>query len=138
MNATYSTFIAAIAGITVSGVTRKYTEPPASINTADLPCSFPMLPSGEMQTIVFGNGATVGGQLPTWTCDMVYAFEPVGQGTQAQNFGGLVTLMDAVVTASQALTRPTAGPMTFSLRAGIVSVAGNDYWSIIETWTGVG
>jgi hypothetical protein len=138
MTATYTTFIAAIAGITVSGVTRKYTEPPASISTADLPCSFPMLPSGADAVITFGNGTAVGGQLPTFACDMVYAFEPTAQGTQAQNFAGLVGLMDAIVTASRAMTRPTAGPMSYSLRAGIVTVAGSDYWSVIQTWTGVG
>jgi hypothetical protein len=138
MTATYSTFIAAIAGMTVSGVTRKYTEPPASISTADLPCSFPMLPSGADTVLTFGNAGVVGGQQSSFTCDLVFAYEAMGQGTQNQNFGGLVTLMDAVVTASRALTRPTQGPMTYSLRVAPVSVAGNDYWAIVETWTGVG
>lgn len=139
MTATYSTFIAAIDGMTVSGVVRKFTEPPASINTADLPCSFPMLPSGGDAVITFGNGAAVGGgQLPNFVCDMVYAYEAMGQGTQGQNFAGIVTLMDAIVTASRALTRPTAGPMTFSLRVAPVNVSGNDYWAIIETWSGWG
>ena len=57
-------------------------------------------------------------------------------------FSGLVRLMDNSTTASLLLakrgTRPTDGPMTFSLRAGMVNVAGNDYWSVIETWSGWG
>ena len=137
MTATYSTFISAIAGLTVSGVTR-YSYPPASVNTADLPCSFPMLPYGTDEVITLGIGSTVGGQQPTFTCDLVFAIEPVGQGTQPQNFSAVVTLMDAVVTASRAMTRPNAGPTSFSLRMGLVSIAGADYWAIFETWNGVG
>jgi len=138
MTATYSTFITAIAGMTVSGVMRKYSEPPASINTADLPCSYPDVPYGSDAVITFGVGAMVGGQAPNFVCNLVFPFEAVGQGTQGQNFSGLIALMDNIVTASRALTRPTAGPMSFSLRTGIVSVSGNDYLAVIETWSGWG
>lgn len=138
MTATFTTFIEAITGMIVAGVSKRYTAPPASLSTADLPCSFPMLPSGDLAELVFANSSDVGGEQPTIICDLVFAFEAVGQNTQIDNFTGLLTLMDAIVTASKTLTRPTAGPMTFTLRMGIVTVAGNDYWSVFESWKGVG
>lgn len=134
---TYTAFVTALAAMTVTGVTRKYTAPPASLGTADLPASFPMLASGNEVQLVFGNGNVGGGQ-SNLICDLVFAIEPVGQGTQIQNFTAALTLIDAIVTASKALTRPTAGPCAFNLKIGIVAVAGNDYWAIIESWTGVG
>lgn len=138
MTATFTSFITAITGMVVSGVSTRLTAPPASLSTADIPCSFPMLPSGNVDTLVFGNGLLAGGSQPTITCDLIFVYEAFGQNTFATNYSGLLTLLDAIVTASKSLTRPGAGPMTFSLRMGTINIAGNDYFAIYETWTGVG
>ena len=53
MTATFTSFITAITGMVVSGVSTRFTAPPASLSTADIPCSFPMLPSGNVDTLVF-------------------------------------------------------------------------------------
>ena len=134
---TFTSFVAAVAGITITGVTAK-TSPPVKLDTAELPCSYPLLPTGGDTTLVFGNGSKVGGNQPNYACEMVYVFEAVGQSRQPENFSGCLTLMDSVVTASRALTRPTDGPMSYTLRLGIVSVAGNDYWAVVQSWEGVG
>lgn len=132
---TYAAFMSSLTGMTVTGVVRRYTAPPMALNTADLPASFPMLPAGDDTVLVFN---ATGGQQITFTCDLIFAYEPVAQNTTVANYSGLLTLMDNIVTASRALSRPTDGPCTYTLRMGVVTVASIDYWAIIQSWTGTG
>lgn len=134
---TFSEFVANISSIDFKELKRNYSAPPASLNTSDLPCSFPMLPSGEDNLLVFCGGDGGGNQL-TFLCDMVYVYEPIGQGTQTQNYSGLLGIVDSAIDASRKMARPTLGPATYSLRIGSVTVAGNDYWAVIQSWRGAG
>ena len=58
--------------------------------------------------------------------------------TFATNYADLLTLTGCDRNGIKVADTPGAGPMTFSLRMGTVNVAGNDYFAIYETWTGVG
>jgi len=135
---TYTAVISALAEMNVPGVRRRYAAPPLSLSTADLPASYPMLPSGSDANLVLGNGGLAGGNQPTITVDLVFALEPIGQGTYIQNFAAATALIDNIVTASRELARPTRGPLSFVLRLGIVTLAGTEYWAVVETWTGTG
>lgn len=132
---TYTSYVTALSGLTVVGVTRKYTSPPQSINTADLPAQWPLLPSGDVAPLVFGGYGAPSG---TYRCDLVIATEAVGQNVNSVNFVGVLTLMDALTTALKSMTRPVAGVFTWSIRQAIVTVAGNDYWSLICSCEGSG
>lgn len=132
---TFTSYVTALSGLTVSGVTRKYTSPPQSINTADLPAQWPLLPSGDAAPLVFGGYGSPAG---TYRCDLVIATEAVGQNVNSVNFAGVLTLMDALTTALKAMTRPVAGAFTWTIRQAIVTVAGNDYWALICSCEGSG
>lgn len=134
---TYAAFVAAVAGITITGVTRKYTSPPASIGTADLPASLPLIPQGGDQPIVFGTGGS-GNVGHTMRMDLVIVYEPVGQNTNAVNFAGCLTIMDNTTTALRALTRPVNGPWNWSMRQGIATIGNVDYWAVIVSVEGFG
>ena len=132
---TYTSFITAISGLVVSGVTR-LTAPPASIGVP--PVSFPMLPSGSNGPLVFANSGRVGGELPAYTCDLVFVYEAVGQGTQVQNYTGLLTLIDSVQAAIKTMVRPTAGPTTYTMRMDQILIGQAAYWALVVTFSGVG
>ena len=135
---TYAAFVTALTGLTVTGVTRRYTEPPQSLSTADMPAQYPLLPSGDDRPITHGQGSRPGDGLETLRLDLVIAYEPVAQNTNSANFTGLLTLMDNARTAIKAMTRPTRGPLTWSMRQGIATLAGVEYWALVISFEGVG
>lgn len=133
---TYTAFVTALSGLVVTGVTRRYTAPPASVSTADLPAQYPMLPTGDERPLTFAQGGMPGNVL--MRCDLVIAFEPIAQGTHTSNFSGLLTLMDNARTAIAGMTRPTDGPITCTFRMGIVTIAGGEYWALVIGFEGAG
>lgn len=135
---TYSAFVTALTGLTITGVTRRYTQPPASLNTADLPAQYPMLPSGDERPITMGQGGMPGAGQETQRIDLIIAYEPVAQNTNVNNFSGLLTLMDNARTAIKAMSRPTRGALSWSMRMGIATLAGVEYWVLVITFEGVG
>jgi hypothetical protein len=127
---TITAFATALAGLTITGVTTKLAEPPASLNTADLPASFPkrIEIAGEPMTFGYHGG------WPTLRSDLFIAVNPTAQGTQAANYTLVKTLMDASDAALRAAVGVLGkGPLTYSIRGGdtIINVAGTDYWAII-------
>jgi hypothetical protein len=126
---TYASFSAALAALTVTGVTRKFTYPPPSLATADLPASWPGLPSGNEPMMTF---QTAGGW-PALTCDLVVALEPTAQNTQSANYAATVAMMDNLSTALRSGTIGR-GPMTWTITANVqIQVADVTYWAVIAT-----
>ena len=132
MTVTNAAFLTAVQGWTVSGVTRHYDEPPQSLQTADLPAAWPMLPSGEM----LGDVSTCAdGKNKTRSIELVIAIEPVGQGTNPTNYGQIAALADAIETTLDA-DSTFIFPLEYSIASGIRPVAGNNYWTISAQITG--
>lgn len=128
----YETFVDSLAALTVTGVTRKFTEPPNSIGSADLPAMWPGLPSGEETAMTF---QTAGGW-PTLTCDLIIAVEAVAQDTQSANFAATITIMDNLSSALRLASIGRAA-LTWTITANaLVQVAGVTYWAVIATVNG--
>lgn len=130
--ATFADFLTAVQAIAVSGVTRAYDEPPNSLNTADLPASFPMLPSGGIGEKL----VSCWSQNEFRTIRFAIAIEPTGQSTQATKYGQLAALMDSAGDAFKALERSQGGTLAvfveYDIEAAIITIAGNDYWGIVS------
>jgi len=134
---TITAFTTALAGLTITGVTRKYTEPPASVNTADFPISYPKRIEivGEPLTFDYHGG------WPTLRGDLIIIVNSTAQNTQEANYTLVQTLMDAADTTLRAAVGVIGkGPLTYSIRGGdtIVNLAGTDYWAIIISVEGYG
>ena len=128
----YETFIEALTDLTVTGITRTFTEPPNSIGSADLPAMWPGLPSGEEIPMTF---QTAGGW-PTLTCDLIVAVEAVAQDTQSANFSATVEIMDNLSSALRLASIGRAA-LTWTITANAqVQVAGVTYWAVIATVSG--
>lgn len=132
---TYTDFVNNISGMTISGVTRRYTAPPsAQIATADLPASYPRLPGGDDQvaTLTYGRGLT------SAVVELCVVLEPVRQGTNSVNYSAALTMLDAIKTA---LTTNAAsyGIDRWSVQVEIDTV-GNDtpYWQLVARVEGSG
>jgi len=132
---TYASFVTAVSGLTITGVTRKYAYPPQSIGTADLPASFPLIPAGGDQPIIFNQGGNLGHVM---RMDFVIAYEPTAQNTNQPNFTNTVTMMDSATTALRAMTRPTQGAFSWTMRQGIVTIGNVEYWAVIVSLEGNG
>lgn len=128
----YETFIAGLTGLTVTGISRTFTEPPTSISSADLPAMYPGLPSGEETAMTF---QTSGGW-PTLTCDLIVAVEAVAQDTQSANFSATVEIMDNLSSALR-LASIGRSALTWMITANVqVQIAGTTYWAVVATVNG--
>lgn len=128
----YATFTSGLAALSVTGVKRKFTEPPASIGTGDLPAQWPGLPSGDEPQMTFGGG----GGWPVLRADLVIAIEPVGQNTQSANYAATVAAMDNLSAALRSASIGRSN-LVWSITSNVqVVVSDVTYWAVIATVEG--
>lgn len=129
---TYKTFTDGLTALSVTGVTRVFTEPPTSIGTADLPAMYIRIPRGEEGAMTF---QTSGGW-PTLTCDLVIVVEAVGQNTQSANYAATIELMDNLSSALR-LASIGRSALVFNIDGDVqTEIAGTSYWAVVATISG--
>jgi len=129
---THAAFITSVVTtLSVTGVTRQYAEPPASLNNADLPASYPESVQIDQGPLTFQSH----GGNTTFYCTFVIACVPAGLGTAPTNFNTIVELSDNLDTALRgAASTIGQGTIKWDIRGGVgagrIEVAGNEYWGI--------
>ena len=124
---TITNFVTALGDITITGVTSKLNEPPRKLTTADLPAQWVQVPNLAREPATF---ESQGKLWDTHRAQLVVAFEPVGQNTQAANWAGVLTLMDSVWAAISAASI-VQGRLQYTIAQGIVTVAEAAYWAVV-------
>ena len=119
---TYVNFIAAIHGLTVSGVTRKYNYTPLQLSTADLPAQ--LLDLGGLDqnddlTTCADDGFTK-------SVDMVIVLQPAGQDNVSPNYSAQATMVDNVLTALKTLS----SNYFWSIQTGVEPISGVSAWTV--------
>ena len=124
---TYASFVSALSGLSVTGVTRKVSQPPRQVNTAELPLQYTQLPTGEEES---RSRDHPGGWL-TITCEVVVLLEPILQSTQTLNYAATVAMMDNLSAALRA-TDFARSRNRWTIRGSLVNL-GNDtvYWGVV-------
>jgi hypothetical protein len=133
---TLTAFVTALGDLTVTGVLHAYDEPPTSLNDADLPALWVQLPQSDEAALTLDG---VGGW-PVLRAQLIIAYQPTAQGTQAANWSGTLAILDALADALHNTVSGTLGrgKVSWSLKPGQVSVAGIDYWAVIADVVGNG
>ena len=133
---TYRSFVDALEALTITGVSKQYTQGPpvGSPTTDDCPAQFVRYPGSDEHAIVFGE------QLgwPTLRADLVVLVEPVGQNLGGENFDATVDMMDAVAIALRGAPCITKSHLRVSMRQTIEEVAGQAYWAVVANVEGNG
>jgi len=122
-------FIDNLEAITITGIARAWTQgPPTQVNDGDLPGMFVKLPSVEEGPTVFQNQ----GLWPTFRATLVIIWGASAQNLQGVNFDSVVDLIDYVSTAfrSESCGNLAKSHITWSIRQGIETVAGVEYWAL--------
>ena len=129
---TFATFTSSLAALSVTGVKRKFTHPPASVGTADLPAMYPGLPGGDSAPVVFsGNDFW-----PILRCDLIVVVEPVAQNTQSANYDNTITILDGLLTALRNADIGRA-KLEWAINANVqIVIADVTYWAVIATVEG--
>ena len=125
---TYAAFVSGLAGLTISGVTRKYTEPPGTVGDADMPISYPRITSQNNETLTIGQ---VGG-LDRGTADLVVVVERYEVNSNAANFAATVAMVDAINTAMKAAI-DTLGIDRWEIRPEDVTIGQSQCWALVVT-----
>ena len=125
---TYAAFVSGLAGLTISGVTRKYTEPPGTVGDADMPISYPRITSQSNETLTIGQ---VGG-LDRGTADLVVVVERYEVNSNAANFAATMAMVDAINTAMKAAI-DTLGIDRWEIRPEDVTIGTSQCWALVVT-----
>lgn len=94
---TFVTFVQDVANLTVTGVKRKLLAPPAVMGTADLPLSFPRIPSQVHTYRTFSESNRSG------TVELVIAVAPDTLNLRGSVFADACALVDNLNTALSTL-----------------------------------
>lgn len=131
---TLATFTAALGGLSVTGVKRAYTAPPAQLATANLPALYPRIPASLASAVpvLAGNGV----DLRRLTAELVIVVEPLGQSTAPTNFERTVGLIDALHAALEDACATDDAIDGWSLRLTAEEVGDNAYWMLVATVNG--
>ena len=97
---TYTAFAAALASITVAGVTTYEDEPPNIETNTNFPIMYPRLPTVDREILTLGY--KVG--LKTASCDLVILVAHDSLGTPAVKFSTAIALLDALDAALESNT----------------------------------
>jgi hypothetical protein len=122
-------FIDNLEAITITGVIRQFRQgPPTSVQDADIPATFVKLPSVDEGPMVFQNQ----GGWPRFRATLVVLVEAEAQNIQPENFDAVVDMMDAVSAAfrSESCGNLAKSHINWSMRQGIETVAGYEYWAL--------
>jgi hypothetical protein len=121
----------AVQALRPTGIKRHFSQPPRSLETADLPAAWPMLPSvesGQEVTFCVDSGKTR-------TIGYMVALNPVNQDIPSQNMKALAPIVDAVETAFDAMDIMEFIDYTIETTAEI-QVGGTFYFGLNCTLTG--
>lgn len=113
----------------ISGVT-SLDSIPTQVTTAILPCKYVRFTNMEESVATLSN--TNG--LPTYTFQIVFLIETVGQNTTPNN----QTLCMTIAEATKAFAESIEGMLTFSIDFEINVVNNAPYWGLIATMTILG
>lgn len=128
---TFADWVSAFQSLTVSGVATHYNAPPPSVDLADGPAAFPMLPAGERGEPV----GTCADMSKARRMTYVIVVAPVAQGTNAEQYAKLAALMDALETALDGLTVTNFVEYTIAARADY-AIGDAMHWAIVADVTG--
>ena len=133
---TYRAFVDALEALTITGVTRQYTQGPplGPPGVADCPFQYVRYPTSTEIPMVFGEQ----GGWPTLRAELVIGVEAVGQNTAFENFDDTVDMMDNVALALQGSSCITKSHLRWEIRQAIDTVAGQQYWAVIAIVEGSG
>ena len=123
----YATFIAAVAALNITGVTRAYTEPPSRISAADMPLSFPRLPSGTHAIVTLDGYSDA---WPTLRCELVILIHPMQLETDDVKFADTLTYMDNA-TATLRNASLASAPVRWEIRSETVFISSSLYHAVI-------
>ena len=129
---TYAEYTATLANLTISGVTKRFSQAPSQLSTAQLPAQWPRLPSGNTQVETLNGGPG----LTTIDCDLVIAVEAVSQNTQPANWTKAMGLIDAMHAAIAAESVNNHVIDKWALRLAQDQIGDTVYWLIVATVTG--
>lgn len=124
---TLAQFVAGLSALTVTGVKRTYTEPPALLNAADLPAMYPRVPEGGAEAGSFAYSH----RKRLLVCELVIAVQAVKLGSNAANMTLALSLMDNLHTALAAAS-DELGIDAWSMSMQSDQVAADSYhWLVV-------
>lgn len=123
---TLATTVAALSGLSVTGVTTARTAPPQTVNAGELPLSFPRIPDIRDGVLAFNgdNG------LPVYTVELVVLVAPIASNVYATSFATCLTIIDNIMTALEASVIAN-GWNEWVIRQEYATVGDVQYWSIV-------
>lgn len=129
-----TTFVQTLGALSVAGVKKAYTAPPAQLATANLPALYPRIPASLASTVPVLSGNSTG--LRQMTAELVVVVEPLGQNTAPANFERTAALIDALHTTLETLAGTDETVDGWAMRLTAEEVGDGAYWMLVATVNG--
>ena len=125
---TYAAYVTALASLSVTGVVKAHPEPPRQIARAEIPCSYPRVPSQTRQSVTM---TSVSG-LKQATAELVFVIEAADLGTRPVTFASVLALIDAIDTALSA-GAAALGIDSWTIAPEYETIGETPYWVLVAT-----
>ena len=123
---TLAATVAALAALSVSGVTTAQTAPPQMINAGALPLSYVRLATTGDEVAALGGDD----ELRRHTLELVVIVAPSNTSTYATSFTACIAIIDAIAAAVEARTIED-GWVRWSISQEYVSISDTTYWQVV-------
>lgn len=126
---TAAALVATLGGLSITGVTRMYSQPPATVGNADLPVAYVRLPEVRNEIITYASSVGIDNH----TCELVVLVEPVGLSDNATNFAAMVALIDNVNAALKTEAAANNRIDSWTVRQETAVVGESPFWALVAS-----
>ena len=129
---TAASFITALSGLSITGVTRMFAYPPETVANADLPIAYVRLPELTNERITLGLSGDPE-TLDKVQGELVVLIRADGLSMNADNFSAMTTMIDNVNSALKAAIAASAQIDRWTIRQETAIVGESGFWALVAT-----
>lgn len=126
---TAASFITALSGLSITGVTRMFAYPPETVANADLPIAYVRLPELTNEAITFGSLP----RIDNVQGELVVLIRADGLSMNTDNFSAMTTMIDNVNAALKTAAAASNRIDRWTIRQETAIVGESGFWALVAT-----
>jgi hypothetical protein len=126
---TAASFITALSGLSITGVTRMFAYPPETVANADLPIAYVRLPELTNEAITLGSLP----RIDNVQGELVVLIRADGLSMNTDNFSAMVGMIDNVNAALKTAAAASNRIDRWTIRQETAIVGESGFWALVAT-----
>ena len=126
---TAASFITALSGLSITGVTRMFAYPPETVANADLPIAYVRLPELTNEAITLGSLP----RIDNVQGELVVLIRADGLSMNTDNFSAMVGMIDSVNAALKTAAAASNRIDRWTIRQETAIVGESGFWALVAS-----